>query len=133
MTEKEKILIAGCLNANKAAWDAFVLQYSSLVYHAIRKTLTLHHSESRDEVVEDLYQEVFVSLIQDDYKKLRQFRGDRGCTLASWLRVVASRLTIDFLRKPTHPTAEVTETLSSDQAEIPDALIEREEEKLLSE
>ena len=47
MTEQEKTFIAGCLNGEKAAWDAFVQQYSNLVYHAIKKTLTIRHFESR--------------------------------------------------------------------------------------
>ena len=83
MTEKEQNLLTGCIAGEKAAWDAFVLQYSNLVYHTIRRSLTLHHTEGSDEVVEDLYQECFVSLLRDDCKKLRQFKGERGCTLAS--------------------------------------------------
>lgn len=99
MTEKEKTLLAGCLRGDKAAWDGFVEQYSPLVYHTIKKTLSLYHAEMRPEAFEDLYQEFFLSILRDDCKKLRQFRGDSGCSLASWLRVVAARLTIDFLRK----------------------------------
>ena len=132
MTELEKTLIAGCLNGEKAAWDAFVQQYSSLVHHTIRKTLTLHHTESRDEVIEDLYQEFFISVLQNNCRKLSQFRGYGGCTLASWLRVVASRLTIDFLRKQPAPTVEVTEAFASDEADASDSLIDREKEMSLS-
>jgi hypothetical protein len=42
MTEAEKNLVAGCLKGHKTSWDAFVVQYSALVYHAVRKTLALH-------------------------------------------------------------------------------------------
>ena len=62
MTEKEKTLLAGCIAGEKAGWEQFVRQYSNLVYHTIRKTLTLHHSESHAETVEDLYQGFFVSI-----------------------------------------------------------------------
>jgi len=132
MTEQEKTLIAGCIKGDKATWDGFVQQYSNLVYHTIRKTLTLHHTESRDEMVEDLYQEFFISILQNNCRKLAQFRGDGGCTLASWLRVVASRLTIDFLRKERHPEVEVTETIASDQPGAPDLMLDREQADLLS-
>ena len=132
MTEQEKTLIEGCLLGEKTAWDAFVQQYSNLVYHTIRKTLTLHHTESRDEVIEDLYQEFFISVLQNNCRKLSQFRGDGGCSLASWLRVVASRLTIDFLRKQPAPTVEVIEAFASDEADASDSLIDREKEMLLS-
>lgn len=86
MTDKEKNLIAGCLKQEKAAWDTFVKQYTRLVYHSITSTLRYHHYETRDDFVDDLYQEFFVSIVRDDFKKLRQFRGDKGCSLASWIR-----------------------------------------------
>jgi RNA polymerase sigma-70 factor (ECF subfamily) len=132
MTEHEKTLIHGCVKAEKATWDAFVQQYSSLVYHTIRKTLTLHHTECRDELVEDLYQEFFISILQNNCRKLTQFRGDGGCTLASWLRFVASRLTIDFLRKQRTPEVEVRETIASDQPGAPDLMLAREQSESLS-
>lgn len=50
MTEKEKTLLAGCVKGEQAAWDAFVQQYSNLVYHVIRKTLTIRHTESRPDL-----------------------------------------------------------------------------------
>ena len=132
MTESEKTLIAGCLSGDKAAWDEFVQQYSNLVYHTICKTLTLHHSETRDETVGDLYQEFFLSIIHNGCRKLSRFRGDGGCTLASWLRVVAARLTIDSLRQQPRPTVEVPDTLASDEPTAADRLIARETEEALA-
>jgi RNA polymerase sigma factor (sigma-70 family) len=132
MTEKEKALLAGCVHGDKAAWDGFVRQYSALVYHTINKTLALHHRESRDETVEDLYQEFFIAILQNNCRKLSQFRGDGGCTLASFLRVVASRLTIDHLRQQPRPTVDVPDTLSSDEPTAADRLIARETEEALA-
>lgn len=91
MTEKEKNLITGCVKGDKGAWDEFVQQYSNLVYHTIRKTLPLHQIESRDETVEDLYQEFFISILQNNCRKLSQFRGDGGCTLANRLSTLGKR------------------------------------------
>jgi RNA polymerase sigma factor (sigma-70 family) len=132
MTDQDRTLIAGCVKGDKAAWDSFVQQYSNLVYHTIRKTLTLHHVDSREDAIEDLYQEFFISVLQNNCRKLAQFRGDDGCTLASYLRVVASRLTVDHLRKQPMPTAEVTEGFASDEPDAPGSLIDFEEEKALA-
>jgi RNA polymerase sigma-70 factor (ECF subfamily) len=132
MTDQEKTLIVGCVKGDKSSWDELVQQYSNLVYHTIRRTLTLHHVESRDEVIEDLYQEFFISILQNECRKLAQFRGDGGCTLASFLRVVASRLTIDHLRKQPTPTIEVTETIVSDQSDTPASIVDREAEGSLA-
>lgn len=105
MTENEKNLLAGCIRGDKASWDAFVRQYSNLVYHTIRKTLALHHTETSPDSADDLFQEIFLSLVQDEFLQLRRFRGDHGCTLASWLRMIAARRTIDHLRKLKSPAA----------------------------
>jgi len=96
MTDQEKDLLAGCLNGQKSAWDDLVQQFSRLIYHTIKKTLSLFHVEPRSDIVEDLFQDLFLSLMRDDFRKLRQFRGERGTGLATWLRVIASRQTIDF-------------------------------------
>jgi RNA polymerase sigma factor (sigma-70 family) len=132
MTEKEKTLIAGCLRGEKAAWDSFVLQYSSLVYHTIKKTLSLHHTEPHADLVEDLYQEFFVSLLRNECKKLRQFRGAQGCSLASWLRLLTARSTIDFLRKQAPTSGEVASAISRHGPDPAEPLLNEQQEKLLN-
>jgi RNA polymerase sigma factor (sigma-70 family) len=132
MTEKEQTLIAGCLRSEKAAWDSFVLQYSNLVYHTIKKTLNLHHAESRADLVEDLYQEFFLSLLRDECKKLRQFTGAHGCSLASWLRILAARLTIDFLRKQAPTSGEVAGSMPPHSPDPAELFIDEQQERLLN-
>jgi RNA polymerase sigma factor (sigma-70 family) len=132
MTDKEKTLIAGCLRSEKAAWDSFVLQYSNLVYHTIKKTLSLHHVETRADLVEDLYQEFFLSLLRDDYKKLRQFRGAHDCSVASWLRLLVARLTIDFLRKQTTAPGGVAGSMSRHSPDPVEPLINEQQERLFN-
>lgn len=132
MIEKEKTLIAGCLLGDKTAWDSFVRQYSNLVYYTIKKTLVRHHTDPRTDVVEELYQEFFVSLLRNDCKKLRQFRGAHGCSLASWLRIVTTRLTIDFVRKQALPSCEVASAMSRDSPDPAEPLINEEQERMLN-
>jgi len=133
MIEKEKSLLAGCLRGDKASWDAFVQQYSALVYHTIRKTLVSYHAEPSSELIDDLFQDFFVAIVRDDFKKLRQFRGEHGCTLASWVRLVAVRLTIDFLRKQDPGYAQVTENIRSDFPDLAENLASREQQASLLE
>ena len=131
MTEKEKTLIAGCLRGEKAAWDSFVQQYSNLVYHTIKTTFGMYHHHSGTEEVEDLFQEFFVAMLRDDCKKLRQFRGERGCTLASWVRLVATRLTIDFIRSHVSNNITDVERIHGDQPDLSESLAGQEQEALL--
>lgn len=112
VTEKEKTILAGCIRGDKASWDAFVLQYSALVYHTIKRTVSVHHAKTPHDFADDLFQEIFASLIQDEFLQLRRFRGDNGCTLASWLRMIAARRTIDHLRRLNKPANSLDESLS---------------------
>ncbi len=98
----------------------------------IKKTFSLYQTESHSDLVDDLYQDFFLSLVRDNFAKLRQFRGERGCSLASWLRVIASRLTIDFLRKQGVSTAKILDNLPSDQSDPHESLIDDEQKRLLS-
>ncbi len=95
-------LLAECINSNSEAWDTFVNQYSKLVYHSINNTLKLHNSFLEQEDVEDIFNGIFLSFLEDDYKKLRQFEARHGCTLSSWIRLISIRSTIDFLRGQKH-------------------------------
>jgi RNA polymerase sigma factor (sigma-70 family) len=131
MIEKEKALLAGCVRGEKAAWDALVLQYSKLAYSTIRSTLTLHHALPQDDIVEDLHQNFFLSLCENDFRKLRQFRGDRGCSLASWLRVIAARLTIDFLRKQDSSSVEASDEYEDIHYPNETSAVELKEQSLL--
>lgn len=128
----ERELLAACFDRKKASWDEFVERYSRLVYGAIKQTLRVYHVEPTESAVEDLFQDFFVSVLRDDFKKLREFRGERGCTLASWLRMVATRLTIDFLRKTKNYTVGAIEPAPVNAADPSGELIRKEKEKLMA-
>jgi RNA polymerase sigma factor (sigma-70 family) len=131
MIDYEKKLLRACLHGHKTAWEVLVRRYSRLVYHTITNTLRQFGYSAHADVVEDLYQEFFLSLLRDDFKKLRQFRGKKGCTLASWLRVVASRLTIDYLRRQPRSAPDTLNTFLINQPDYSETLMERENQRLL--
>ncbi|MFA5115316.1 MAG: sigma-70 family RNA polymerase sigma factor [Candidatus Omnitrophota bacterium] len=89
-----------CVKGDALAWDEFISRYSRLVYNYIHSMLGLHgiYRPAQDSV-SDLFQEIFLSLIKDDFRKLRTFKAKNGCSLASWLRQVTINHTIDYLRK----------------------------------
>ena len=93
----DKKLIHGCISQNKKAWDTFVKKYSKVISYGIVHTLKKYSVEIEDHVVEDLFHTTFLSLLENDYKKLRQFRWN--CKLSGWLHLIAARTTIDYLRK----------------------------------
>ena len=48
---------------------------------------------------EDLHSTVFLKLFENGCRKLRQYKGKNGCSLASWIRMVAVCTVLDHLRK----------------------------------
>lgn len=92
-------LLAGCLDGHRAALAAFVERFARLVHHSVAGTLRRARGEVDRARVEDLCQDVFVALLADDCRRLRLYRGDRGCSPASWIRVIAVRTTLNRLRR----------------------------------
>ncbi len=87
-----------CLRGEKKAWDTFVEQYSPMIYASVKRTLSGSSANIPGRTLEDIAQEVFVRLIRDNYRLLRQFDSKRA-SLSTWLALVARSVCIDQLRK----------------------------------
>jgi RNA polymerase sigma factor (sigma-70 family) len=89
-----------CAKGDKQAWDEFVTRYSHLIFNYIYRVLKSNNSnQSLSENIKDIFQEIFVSLSKDNFRKLKSFKARNGCSLASWLRQVAVNAAIDYARK----------------------------------
>lgn len=97
--EKEKNIVARCLTGEKQAWDEFVSKYHKLVYNSIYRTLELTGYKIEPDLIDDLYQEFFVSILNDNYYKLKKFKWKNGCSIATWLSIIARNMVLDFIRK----------------------------------
>jgi len=93
-------LISRCISGrDEEAWQQFVQQYSRLIWKSIHTTFRSSAFHYEQEDVEDAFSAIFLSLIDNDFKKLRQFHGVNSCSLSTWLVVVASHHTIDHVRR----------------------------------
>jgi RNA polymerase sigma factor (sigma-70 family) len=133
----ENTILERCLAQDKKAWDVFVDRYNRLIYNAIVQTLNKYSFPIENQIVDDLFQTVFLSLIEYNYKKLRQFQGK--CKLSGWLHIIAVRITIDFLRKKsislslngeTEQERSIKESIANGNP-LPDEVIDQEEEKII--
>jgi RNA polymerase sigma factor (sigma-70 family) len=124
-----------CTKGDKQSWDQFVEQYSRLIYSSIYSILKIKGLRFTQDHIQDLFQEIFSSLLQDSYKKLKSFQAKGGCSLASWLRQVTVNFTISYIRglKPMVSLEEENEDglllkdILPGQAGIPaDTLIQKE-------
>lgn len=129
-----------CVKKDKPTWDEFVDKYSHLIYSYIYSVLKIKGSFISEENINDLFQEILLSLVQDNFKKLRSFKAKNGSSLASWLRQVTINFTIDYIRriKPSVSIDEennndfsLKEVLANSSLPVTDILIQNERLKHL--
>lgn len=142
MNPIDQNLIQRCLAKEAKAWDEFVVRYSHLIYDSIIRTLERYGYPRRPEILADLHNDIFVLIIEDECRVLKQFEGRNGCQLAHYLRTVSVRRTVDFLRK-IRPTVSLDQDPLDEQgsftfvpiisqcAEGAASLIDREQQSLL--
>jgi RNA polymerase sigma-70 factor, ECF subfamily len=99
-----------CVKGEAKAWDEFVDKYSSLIYHYIHSVLKVKGAAFSQETINDIFQEILLSLIKDNSRKLGSFKARNKCSLATWLRQVTVNSTIDHIRK-IRPTISIDEEI----------------------
>jgi len=107
----ESELLRKCLNeGDGVVWELFVRRYAKLIWGALSKTFLSYSFRHTEEDLEDIFNAVFVSLLDNDFRKLRQFRNENSCSLSTWLTIIASRTAIDHMRQDrSHLYTETTE------------------------
>ena len=124
---QDQALLQDCLEGDQAAWRAFVTRLTPIVRFAVCSTLSRHNGMmyvSTDDVV----QEVYLRLMKQDCRLLRQFDPARA-TLPTWAALVARSVTLDHLRSRRRagpflgkPTPEVVEAAQTRDLEASDML-----------
>jgi RNA polymerase sigma factor (sigma-70 family) len=110
-------LVAGCLSGKKDAWDAFVGRFSKLVFWSVRKTLASTAYMARQDVCEDVYQDIFRKLLEPEgLARLRDVKG-----LRSFLTVMACHATLDKVKALSRSEKRTVSDFHEDGEEAPDA------------
>ena len=96
---EDRSLLAKCFSGDREAGEALVRQFSNLVYRAVQHTFIARHVAHTREDLEDLHNTVFLHLFEHGCKKLKQYKGKNGCSLATWIRLITVRTVLDHFRK----------------------------------
>lgn len=97
--KKDRQLLSECLAGDRKASETLVRRFSDLVYRSVRYTLMTKHVSFNKFDLEDMHNTIFLKLFENRCRKLRQYQGKNGCSLASWIRMIAVRTVFDHLRK----------------------------------
>ena len=92
LREIDKQLLDRCLSHQPKAWNDFVDRYMGLIYHVIHHVAHARSVPLSDADVEDVAADVFLEIVDDDYKVLRSFKAQSS--LPTYLTVVARRVSI---------------------------------------
>src|SRR6516164_8010026 len=66
-------------------WNEFVRRYERLITSCVLKVLRRYGAVFTSEDLDDLVGDVWVTLLRDDMKKLRQYDESRGFRIASFI------------------------------------------------
>ena len=96
---EDQRILSRCLSGDRKASELFVRRFSDLVYRSVQHALRTKDVPYSKADVDDLHNAVFLELFDKECKKLRQYEGRNGCSLASWVRLIAVRTVLNHLRK----------------------------------
>jgi RNA polymerase sigma-70 factor (ECF subfamily) len=88
----DRQLLDRCLGHQPKAWNDFVDRYMGLIYHVIHHVAHARSVPLSDADVEDVAADIFLEIVDDDYKVLRAFQAHSS--LPTYLTVVARRVAI---------------------------------------
>ncbi len=97
LSDLDRQLLDRCLSHEPGAWNDFVDRYMGLIYHVIHHVSHARSVVLKPDDVEDLAAEIFLAIVDDDYRVLRQFR--REAALPTYLAVVARRTCVKEIVK----------------------------------
>ena len=96
---QERDLVARLLNDDPAAWRLFTREYSRVAVACIRRVLSRFGRVMSDHDVDEVYARFCFELLSADRKKLRCFDPDKGSRLSSWVGLLATNASYDYLRR----------------------------------
>jgi RNA polymerase sigma factor (sigma-70 family) len=138
--EETELLAAVLKPANRVErhrrWEEFVRRYERLITSCVLKVLRRYGAVFSGEDLGDLVGEVWLTLLRDDMRKLRQYDATRGFRIASFIGLVATNTTIDQLRArqiEAAPLDQVMEDYVSLQTAPRDAVEDQEQVELARE
>jgi RNA polymerase sigma factor (sigma-70 family) len=95
----DRELLDGCLNGDFRMREEFVRRFSKLVYAAVQGVCKYYHVSFDQQDLEDWHNSIFLSLFDKHCWKIQQYQGTRGCSLASWVRIVSISHMKDAFRR----------------------------------
>lgn len=92
-------LITAVAAGSDAALEVFVARFRNLIRSCISRTLVRSGMSAETDVVDDVHADVLLAVLTNDFRRLRQYRRDRGCAVSSWIGLITVSTTLDYVRR----------------------------------
>ena len=92
LSDFDRRLLDRCLSGVPRAWEDFVDRFMGLVVHVVNHVAASRSIKLSNADREDLIAEVFLAIIENDFRVLRSFRGQSS--LATYLTVISQRVVV---------------------------------------
>jgi len=123
-------LLERVTGGDRAAFKELTERYSSFATACIHKALHQYSFWPTREDVEDLRNSFFVSLMEDDFRRIRQY--ERRASFETYLKIIIIRQVVDFLRRQRNNVSVESDFVAPadlrDRSPHPDELLEMSEE-----
>jgi RNA polymerase sigma-70 factor (ECF subfamily) len=121
-------LVNACVSSNDpAAWAEFIRRYQPLIARVVGRTARRQSSASPSHLVDDLVQETYLKLCEQQCRLLKQFRFQHQDSFYGFLKVVAACVVLDHFKSENARKRDASQTYSlSEQAALtPESLHRR--------
>lgn len=92
-------LLAHVCLGDEAAWEAFHDRFRNLMIACITRVCLRAGVRLQADDLLDILSDVSVNMVAGGFRRLRLYRVDRGCSVSSWVGVIATSTTHDYLRR----------------------------------
>ncbi|MEZ6120167.1 MAG: sigma-70 family RNA polymerase sigma factor [Pirellulaceae bacterium] len=131
LSDTDKRLLEKCLRAEPRSWEDFTDRFIGLVFHVIDHTAKARSIRLSSADRDDLCAEVFLSVLEHDFRVLRNFKGNSS--LATYMTVITRRVVVKQLMKKrttaslqtirSRTTSETATTYRTDQQDEVESLL----------
>ncbi len=97
LSDRDRLLIASCVDGSPGAWEEFVDSYLPLITHVVNKCLASRGWQTNSSLRDDLVAEVLLNIVDNQFAALRRFRGQSS--LGTYLVVLSRRVAVRALAK----------------------------------
>ncbi len=92
-------LLQTVLQGDQLAWSVFYDRFRNLMIACVSRVCVRVGARLQPDDLSDILAEICMNMVAKDYRRLRLYRVDGGCSVSSWIGVIATSTAHDHLRK----------------------------------